>query len=226
MNGSRAQTGLAPGPTGRRQTYSALGPQAGGTWRSISQGVAGLGASPGTPLIGTQLLPCGHGADKRWASWGSRLGGRRQHRLGSQTLYAFCTRLECWGSRNKISPRFFFLGLAELPWIPAPILQMSKLRPRQGPASCCGSAQQQKAPCLDRHLGLLGSGGSNQCPRGELSGGLKCGLGLSARWADAGTDTRALNIHSLDRTLIKQSKVHYYLIKFFIGSLIGLLVAP
>lgn len=37
---------------------------------------------------------------------------------------------------------------------------------------------------------------------------------------------RALNIHSLDRTLIKQSKVHYYLIKIFIGSLIGLLVAP
>lgn len=73
-------------------------------------------------------------------------------------------------------------------------------------------------------LGLLGSGG--KCPCGELSGGLKCGLGLSARWADAGTDTRALNIHSLDRTLIKQSKVHYYLIKFFIGSLIGLLVAP
>lgn len=48
----------------------------------------------------------------------------------------------------------------------------------------------------------------------------------SARWADAGTTTQALNIHSLDRTLIKQSKVHYYLIKFFIGSLIGLLVAP
>ena len=43
---------------------------------------------------------------------------------------------------------------------------------------------------------------------------------------DAGTATRALNIHSLDRTLIKQSKVHYYLIKIFIGSLIGLLVAP
>lgn len=50
--------------------------------------------------------------------------------------------------------------------------------------------------------------------------------GLFARWADAGTATRALNIHSLDRTLIKQSKVHYYLIKFFIGSLIGPLVAP
>ena len=62
--------------------------------------------------------------------------------------------------------------------------------------------------------------------RGELSGRLKCGLGLSARWADAGTANRALNFHSLDRTLIKQSKVHYYLIKIFIGSLIGLLVAP
>lgn len=74
--------------------------------------------------------------------------------------------------------------------------------------------------------GLLDRGGGDQCPRGELSGRLKCGLGLSARWADAGTATRALNIHSLDRTLIKQSKVHYYLIKFFIGSLIGLLVAP
>ena len=61
---------------------------------------------------------------------------------------------------------------------------------------------------------------------GELSGRLKCGLGLSARWADAGTATRALNIHSLDRPLLKQSKVHYYLIKIFIGSLIGLLVAP
>lgn len=67
--------------------------------------------------------------------------------------------------------------------------------------------------------GLLGGGGSDQCPRGELSGRLKCRLGLSARWADAGTATRALNIHSLDRTLIKQSKVHYYLIKFFYWQL-------
>lgn len=128
------------------------------------------------------------------------------------------------GLQEQKSVQDFFLGLGELAWIPAPVLQMRKLRLRQGLWWVC--AGMESSPVRPARSVLLGSGGADQCPRGELSGGLKCGLGLSARWADAGTATRALNIHSLDRTLIKQSKVHYYLIKFFIGSLIGLLVAP
>ena len=107
---------------------------------------------------------------------------------------------------------------------------MRKLRPCRGqgwPQAACAGTESSPPRCTPGWLlRLLSGGGGDQCLRGELSDRLKCGLGLFARWADAGTTTRALNIHSLDRTLIKQSKVHYYLIKFFIGSLIGPLVAP
>lgn len=102
-------------------------------------------------------------------------------------------------------------------------LQRGELRLGQGQRRC---PQRAEAPRQPRLCASRAAAAADRCPRGELSGRLKCGPGLCARWAHAGTATRALNIHSLDRALIKQSKVHYYLIKFFIGSLIGLLVVP
>lgn len=138
-------------------------------------------------------------------------------KLGDSTLrsQAFRTHLELWDSRKKKKKKsrlfFFFFFLRTV----RPLLDScSHLTDEKIEAGECSPWASRVAVSA---IGALG---------GELSGRLKCGLGLSARWADAGTATRALNIHSLDRTLIKQSKVHYYLIKIFIGSLIGLLVAP
>lgn len=52
-----------------------------------------------------------------------------------------------WDTRDRISPRFS-LGLAELAWTHAPILQMRKLRPRQGLRAVAGVLRNGALPAV------------------------------------------------------------------------------